>query len=95
MTAGETLALALRAKRQAELIAASMDEVIRYLNNSASTDEVRSLKREDGRLTEAGIDALYADFAAAQLSNEQIMAKYGISESGLTKRKRAWKEARG
>jgi hypothetical protein len=49
------------------------------------------LLRPDGRLTDAGIDALYADFAAARLTNRQIAAKFPISLSGVVKRKAMWR----
>jgi hypothetical protein len=88
------LATAQSAKRNAELIVASMDEIIRHLNSQTCTGEGAQPKRDDGRLSEAGIDALYADFAAGQLSNEQIRQKHDISKSGLTKRKAMWRDGK-
>jgi hypothetical protein len=53
-----------------------------------------ALVRPDGRLTEAGIDALYAEFTAGTLTNRQIAEKFGISLSGVVKRRAMWRRGK-
>jgi hypothetical protein len=49
------------------------------------------VKRGDGRLTDAGISQLYADFADGKLTGQQIAEKHGISLSGVIKRRSLWR----
>ena len=52
------------------------------------------LKRPDGRLSLAGIQAIYGEFENGKLSDEEIAEKYEISVSGTKARKRMWREGR-
>lgn len=91
LTASSLLPVAAEISRLLAQLAALVDGLVTQLQATSTESGAPALKRPDGRLTEAGIDALYADFAADALGNDEIAAKHGISVSGVVKRKAMWK----
>jgi hypothetical protein len=93
MTTTNPLALAAEAKSLASKLVISLDALLVQLN-SPSVSDGSATKKSDGRLLDHGIDALYADFAAKTLTNEQLAKVHDISLSGVVKRKAMWKKGR-
>lgn len=60
----------------------------------APSSTTKPLKRPDRRLTEEGVDALYAEFAAGKLNNREIAEKFKISLSGVVKRRAMWRQGK-
>ena len=91
LTASSLLSVAIEISRLLAQLAVLVDSLVAQLQAPPIEAGAPVLKRPDGRLTEAGIDTLYADFAADVLSNDEIAAKHEISVSGVVKRKAMWK----
>ncbi|HYG87248.1 MAG TPA: hypothetical protein VD978_13405 [Azospirillum sp.] len=90
-TTTNPIALIIEAKRLNGELNAVLDELRARLETSEPpTNDGAPLKRPDGRMTEAGIDALYAEFATKKLTNLEIAEKFDISLSGVVKRKSMW-----
>jgi hypothetical protein len=84
------VALIAEARRLHGMLGAVLDDLEARLSAPTLVVDETPLVRPDGRLTEAGIDAVYAEFAANS-TNGEIAKKFDISLSGVVKRKAMWR----
>nr|WP_306268345.1 hypothetical protein [Pararhizobium sp. IMCC3301] len=70
----------------------ALSELKAHLLTDTPSATEDGLKRNDGRMSEAGIAALYAEFAQSELTNTQIAHKFDISLSGVKQRRRMWRK---
>ncbi len=89
------IALLAEATRLVFLLSSTLEELRSQLEIPRVQPTGALLERADRRLTEAGIEALYADFAAGTLTDREIATKHQISLSGAVKRKRLWRQGLG
>ena len=92
MTTTNPVALAVEIKALLEQLMNLVRALLVQIEVPQPAGAKSGLKRADDRLTAAGIDALYADFAENKLNTKQIMLKHDISRSGFTKRKAKWRK---
>jgi hypothetical protein len=70
------------------------DALVKALQPVPASSPRASTKGTGYHMSEPAIDALYADFAADELSISELAEKHRISKSGVTKRKGMWRMGR-
>lgn len=85
-------ALTAEARSYALLLIETLEALVRALSVPQILVPAGAVTKRGKHLTDAGIDALYEDFATGTLKDKELAEKHQISPSGVAKRKVLWKK---